>query len=145
MDMTRHARHALLAGAAAAALVPVALASAQDGPPTPTASAAATKTVTMQGVAFSPKTVRISKGGKVRFRWADNGIVHNVTPVGSKRFKLVVNGRSRATASNRTKGTVTTAAITKAGTYTYICTIHAQSEPDGSFAPGSMVGRIIVK
>lgn len=132
--MTRHARLATLAALAAVALLPAAA-----------ATSATTKTVRMSGVEFSPKTVKISKGSKVKFSWQDNGIVHNVTPVGSRSFKFTVKGRTRSTSGNRTAGSVTTLAFKKAGTYRYICTIHATPDADGSFPEGSMVGKIVVR
>ncbi len=142
--MNRHARFAALVGAAAVALVPAALATTAESAPTATASAT-TKTVRLAGVAFSPKTTRISKGSKVKFNWQDNGVVHNVTPVGSRSFKFTVKGRTRNGTGDRSKGTITTLVFKRAGTYKYICTIHATADEDGRFADGQMVGKIIVK
>lgn len=142
--MNRPARFAALAGTAAVALVSAGLATTAESAPTATASAS-TKTVRLAGVAFSPKTTRISKGSKVRFNWQDNGIVHNVTPVGSRSFKFTVKGRTRSGTGDRTSGTITTLAFKKAGTYRYICTIHATADPDGTFSDGQMIGKIVVK
>jgi len=126
-----------------AMLAPAALAaSASAGAAT---HAAAGRTVALRNVAFSPSTTRIQRGQTVRFTWQDSGITHNVTPVGSRRFKLVAGGRAVSRASDRKKGTVSTAKFTRAGTYRYVCTIHATPDDDGSFPAGSMVGRIIVK
>lgn len=142
--MNRPVRLAALAGVAAASLASAGLATTAESAPTASA-AASTKTVFLRGVAFSPKTTRISKGSKVKFNWQDNGIVHNVTPVGSKTFKIVVNGKRRSSVGDRTKGAFTTVAFTKAGTYNYICTIHATPDENGKFASGQMVGKIVVK
>ncbi len=73
---------------------------------------------------FAPKSVTISKGGKVTFSFAD-GARHNVTPSGSKSFKRI---------PDRSSGSVTRQ-FTKAGTYSYYCTIHGRS----------MSGKIVVK
>lgn len=113
-------------------VVAVAAALVAAGP----ASSASTKTVRLSGVEFSPKTLRISKNTKVRFAFQDNGIVHNVTPVGSKKFRFSVKGKTRSTSGNRASGAVTTLAFKKSGTYRYVCTIHQT---------GGMTGRIVVK
>lgn len=85
--------------------------------------AAAGRTVTLKNIAFSPKSLSISKGTTVTFAFRDGTTAHNVTSVGSKRFKTI---------STRSSGTQKRT-FTTAGTYRYECTLH----------PG-MTGRIIV-
>jgi plastocyanin len=85
--------------------------------------AASGKTVTLKNIAFSPKSLSISKGTTVTFAFRDGGTTHNVTSVGSKKFKTI---------SNRSSGSQKRT-FTSAGTYRYECTLH----------PG-MTGRITV-
>ncbi len=87
-------------------------------------AAAATKTVTLKDIAFSPKSLTVSKGSTVTFAFRDGDTVHNVTSVGSKRLRTISN-RSSGSKSRK---------FTKAGTYRYACTLH----------PG-MTGRIVVR
>jgi plastocyanin len=85
---------------------------------------AATKTITLKDIAFSPKSLKISKGSTVTFAFRDGDTTHNVTSVGSKRFKTI---------SNRSSGSKSRT-FAKAGTYRFQCTLH----------PG-MTGRIVVR
>ena len=88
------------------------------------AHAAATRTVTIKDIAFSPKSLTISKGSKVRFAFRDEDTTHNVVSTTAKRFTSI---------GNRTTGSPTRT-FTRAGTYRYECTLH----------PG-MTGRISVR
>ena len=57
----------------------------------------------------------IKKGDTVASRWTQGGVNHNVTP-------------AKGGAGSRTtdkKGYTFTKTFTKAGTYTYVCTIHS--------------------
>ena len=85
--------------------------------------AASTRTVTLKNIAFSPKSLSISKGTSVAFAFRDGSTVHNVTSTGAKRFRSI---------SNRSSGTQKRM-FNAAGTYRYACTLH----------PG-MSGRITV-
>ena len=87
------------------------------------ASGAASRTVTLKNIAFSPKSLSVSKGSKVTFAFRDDGTTHNVKSSGSKRFKSI---------GNRSAGSVART-FSRAGTYRYSCTLH----------PG-MSGRIVV-
>jgi plastocyanin len=73
------------------------------------ADAATTKTVSLKGVQFSPRSVTINKGDRVRFKWA--GGTHNL------------NGPS-ANVAPKSSGSKTIK-FTRKGTYRYMCTIHA--------------------
>lgn len=86
--------------------------------------AAGGKTVTLRDIAFSPKTLSVSKGATVTFAFRDDSTVHNVVSVGRKKFKAI---SSRSSGSQRRT-------FTSTGTYRYQCTLH----------PG-MTGRIIVR
>jgi plastocyanin len=88
------------------------------------ASQAAGKTVTLRNIAFSPKSLSVSRGTTVTFRWSDERTAHNVMSKGTKRFRSIA---TRETGSQSRK-------FTKAGTYRYVCTLH----------PG-MAGRITVR
>lgn len=79
------------------------------------AHAASTKTVSVSNNAFSPATVSIKKGDSVTWRWTQGGVGHNVTPA--------KGGAGSKTTSK--KGYTFTKKFTKAGTYTYVCTIHS--------------------
>jgi plastocyanin len=86
--------------------------------------AAGGKTVTLRNIAFSPKSLTVSKGATVTFAFRDDTTVHNVVSVGRKKFKSI---------SNRSSGSQKRT-FTSAGTYRYQCTLH----------PG-MTGRITVR
>jgi plastocyanin len=88
------------------------------------ASAATVKTVTVKDIAFSPRSLSISKGSTVRFAFRDGTTTHNVTSIASRRFKAI--GNRSAGSQSRT--------FNRAGTYRYECTLH----------PG-MTGRIRVR
>jgi plastocyanin len=107
---------AVLAGAAA--LVPLGLVLA--GP----ADGAATKRVRIVGIDFSPHSLTVSRGTTVRWTFEDSNTPHNVTSRGKRRFP-----------SSHTKTSGSYAyRFTKAGTYTYVCTIHF-----------NMKGRVVVR
>jgi plastocyanin len=89
-----------------------------------TSGAAGTRTVTLKNIAFSPKSLSISKGTTVAFAFRDGSTIHNVTSTGGKRFRSI---------SNRSSGTQKRM-FNAAGTYRYACTLH----------PG-MSGRITVR
>jgi plastocyanin len=91
---------AVVVTAAAAAVVP--------------AQAASTKTVAVKNNAFAPGSVSIKKGDTVAWRWTQGGVGHNVTPA--------KGGAGSRTTSK--KGYTYTKKFTKAGTFTYVCTIH---------------------
>lgn len=88
------------------------------------ASQASGRTVTLRDIAFAPKSLTISRGTTVTFRWRDEATAHNVVSTGAKRFSPI---GIRETGSRSRK-------FTKAGTYRYVCTLH----------PG-MSGRITVR
>lgn len=85
---------------------------------------AATRTVTLKNIAFSPKSLTVSKGSTVTFAFRDVDTEHNVTSTGSMRFKRI---------GSRSSGSVART-FSHAGTYRYACTLH----------PG-MSGRIVVR
>lgn len=87
-------------------------------------SGAAGRTVTLKSIAFSPKSVSISKGSSVTFAFRDGSTTHNVVSTGSRRFKTI---------GGRTSGSVKRV-FSRAGVYRYECTLH----------PG-MTGRITVR
>ncbi len=83
-----------------------------------------TKTVHIVDIDFSPHSLTVSRGTTVRWTFEDPYTPHNVTSRGAKRFR-----------SSPTKQSGTYAVrFTKAGTYTYVCTIHF-----------NMKGRVVVR
>jgi plastocyanin len=104
-----------------ATLAALALAAAPFG--ADVATAAATKTVTLRNIAFSPKSLTVSRGTKVTFAFRDGTTLHNVTSTGRTRFQTI--GDRSSGSQSRT--------FRRAGTYRYECTLH----------PG-MTGRIVV-
>lgn len=78
------------------------------------AQATTGKSVVIRNIAFSPAKLAVSRGATVTFRFQDGDTNHNVTSVGTKRFK-----------SSPTKGSGTyRVRFTRAGTYRYVCTLH---------------------
>jgi len=88
------------------------------------AGAARTKRVTVEDIDFSPQTVKIRRGDRVRWTWKDAPTPHNVRSRGSRRFKG---------SGTKTEGTHTVR-FRRRGTYRYVCTIHLNME-----------GRVIVR
>ena len=84
-------------------------------------AAAGGATVKVSDYKFTAKTVHIKKGATVTWKWAGSD-PHNVTGHGFK-------SKTQSTGTFRHR-------FTKAGTYKYVCTIHAKS-----FA---MHGKIVV-
>ena len=66
---------------------------------------AATRTVALKNIAFSPKSLKVSRGTKVTFAFRDGSTIHNVTSIGKTRF---------ASIANKSSGSVTRA-FTRAG------------------------------
>ena len=87
------------------------------------ASAARSHSVILKHIRFTPSTVAISRGQSVTFRFDDGSTPHNVTSVGRLRFR---------SSSTKSSGSYTVR-FTRAGTYSYVCTIH----------PG-MAGKVVV-
>jgi len=77
--------------------------------------AATTKRVVIKDIDFTPATVTISRGSKVTWLWRDDNVPHNVASRGTKRFR---------SAGTKNTGSYTVT-FKKAGTYRYVCTIHA--------------------
>ena len=88
------------------------------------AGAGSTKVVKLQDVDISPSTVRVAKGGTVEWRFLDARAAHNVTSRGRPRFR---------SSSTKRSGTHRVT-FRKAGTYRYVCTIHA-----------NMRGKVVVR
>ena len=105
MTTTRRALAATSMATAAAVFATAAF----GGAPAP---AAATKTVVLKDISFTPATVRIHRGSRVRWVWRDGVSPHNVT------FR-----RGHRHSSTKQRGTYTRR-FTKAGVYRYHCTLH---------------------
>ena len=74
---------------------------------------AATKRVRVDDNVFAPKSLTVSKGTKLSFRWVGDA-PHNVVRTGGPRFKAI---------STRRSGTVSRR-LRRKGTYRLTCTIH---------------------
>jgi plastocyanin len=77
---------------------------------------ASTKSVSVRDSVFSPRSVSVSRGGKVVWRWRGE-LDHNV------RFRKVPSGASRRGSATQTSGRFART-FKKRGTYRYVCTIH---------------------
>ena len=101
-------------------LAGAALAAALAGPLAPPA-----RTVELRDISFSPSVLRIRTGQRVTWRWDDGPYVpHDVRSSGTPRFA----------GSPAKKAGTHTVRFTRAGTYRYVCTIHA-----------GMTGRVVVR
>jgi plastocyanin len=78
------------------------------------ASGAGTKTVSIKDNLFSPRSITVSKGTTVRWVWRGKA-PHNVH---------VTRGPAKFTSPVKLKGSYSRK-LTKKGTYTIVCTIHA--------------------
>jgi plastocyanin len=75
---------------------------------------AGTKTVTVKDNVFAPTTVTVRRGTTVKWVWKGKA-PHNVK---------VTKGPAKFASSTKTKGSYSRR-LTKKGTYTIVCTIHA--------------------
>ena len=66
-------------------------------------------------IQVSPSSVSIKKGDKVTWKWTQGGVPHNVTPARG--------GAGSATSSK--KGFTYTKSFPKAGSFSYVCTLHS--------------------
>lgn len=101
MSSITAAKRALVAVGVTALLAPAGYIAAAD--------AASTKTIKLKGVTFSPKSITVKKGDKVKFVWA--GGTHNLRGPAAKV----------AAKSSGSK----TVKFTRKGTYRYVCDLHA--------------------
>jgi plastocyanin len=85
---------------------------------------ASTKRVSIKDNFFSPRSVTVSRGGKVVWRWRGE-VDHNV------RFRKVPSGASKGGSSTKSTGTFART-FKKRGTYRYVCTIHQSLGMKGS-------------
>ncbi len=88
------------------------------------ASQAGNRNVVADNLVFTPKNVTIRAGSSVTFKFVEPATAHDVTSIGSKRFRTI---------SARTTGSVKRV-FRRGGVYRYECTLH----------PG-MEGRITVR
>lgn len=103
----------------AAAALPLSAALASD--PATAAGKSKTYKTKVADDYYSPSTLKIHKGDKVKYKWQDdNGNPHNVTldkgPSGVKKKDF--------TSATGTIGIKFAPKFTKTGTYDFICTIH---------------------
>lgn len=94
------------------------------GSPGP-ASAGSGRTVVLRDIEFKPGVVHVKAGGRVTWRFQDQYVPHNVTSRGKQRFK---------SSGSRPEGATYSVRFRKAGTFKYVCTIHA-----------NMQGRVVVR
>jgi plastocyanin len=79
---------------------------------------AATKTVALKDTFFAPKSMTISRGTTLKFRWVGQ-LPHNVT---------VRRGPQRFHTANFQHGHTFSHRFTKSGAYLIVCTIHPGME-----------------
>lgn len=89
----------------------------------PTTVGATTKTVRVGDNFFSPRSITISKGTTVRWRW-----------VGERRHSVVATRGATFRSTTKTSGTYSRT-FRRRGTVRYICTVH----------PASMRGTVSVR
>jgi plastocyanin len=89
----------------------------------PTTVGAATRTVRVGDNFFSPRSITISKGSTVKWRWVGS-VRHNVVATRGARFRSGTKSSGTYSHTFRSRGTVR-----------YVCTIH----------PSSMRGKIVVQ
>ncbi|HEX8105642.1 MAG TPA: cupredoxin domain-containing protein [Solirubrobacteraceae bacterium] len=77
-------------------------------------AAARTARVVIEDIDFTPGTVRIHRGDRVRWVWRDGITPHDVTSRGRHRFR---SSRTKSSGSHRVR-------FRHRGTYRYVCTIH---------------------
>jgi plastocyanin len=88
------------------------------------AIASDTARVSVKDTLFSPRSVTVSRGGKVAWRWKGD-LEHNV------RFRKVPSGASKRGSSTQSSGRFART-FKKRGTYRYVCTIHEDFGMKGS-------------
>lgn len=74
------------------------------------AGAAKSRTVVLHNLSFTPRTVAVSRGGTVTWLWHDGSTAHNVT---GAHFHSRTQSRGSFSVH-----------FTRAGSYSYHCTIH---------------------
>ena len=89
---------------------------------------ASTKSVSVRDSAFSPRSVTVSRGGKVVWRWRGE-LDHNV------RFRKVPSGASKRGSPTQTTGRFART-FKQRGTYRYVCTIHQDQGMKGTVHVG---------
>ncbi len=112
----------LVIGALAVATLAMTPAGAQtEPPPAPTAPTAppvpVTKKVAVKDNSFKPKSLRVTVGDKVTWKW-EGFAIHDVT---------VTKGPQKFESKKQSSGTFTRT-IKKPGSYTIVCTIHPGME-----------------
>jgi plastocyanin len=114
----------LIAAVTAAVAVASAASPASGGPDARSSQASDSERVSVRDDRFSPSSVRVSRGGKVTWRWrGDNP--HNV------RFRKVPTGASKRGSDTQTSGRFART-FRKSGRYRYVCTIHEDLGMKGS-------------
>ncbi|MGH2941309.1 MAG: cupredoxin domain-containing protein [Solirubrobacteraceae bacterium] len=89
-------------------------------------TAAGTRTITVKDDVFSPKRATVSKNTLVTFRWAADSGPHDVVSRGKRRFR---SSSIQSSGAHRVR-------FKRAGTYSYVCTLHEDK---------GMTGRIVVR
>jgi plastocyanin len=94
-----------------------------------TAQNAKAKRVSLKDDFFSPRTVRVARGGKVTWVWRGEND-HNV------RFRKVPAGAKRPRGSSTQSSGRFSRTFSKRGTYRYVCTIHEDFGMKGKVVAG---------
>jgi plastocyanin len=124
MAMKQLLRPRFLIPLVAGLVVAVAASPASGGPDARSTKASDSERVSVRDDRFSPRSVTVSRGGKVTWRWrGDNP--HNV------RFRKVPSGASRRGSDTQTSGRFART-FKKSGRYRYVCTIHEDIGMRGS-------------
>ncbi len=103
------------------------LAGCSDSEPTENEDPGGGSTVAVTNNAFSPATIAVALNGTVTWQWNSGGVEHNVT------FNDATNS------GNLTSGSFPRT-FQAAGTYPYVCTIHAGQGMTGVVNVGASTG-----
>lgn len=108
----------------AAAVAALAVGVMAMGAPGSLARATKPKIVKVCGYYFTPVTVRVHKGGKVRWKWANCGTPDNHDVVLKKGPKGVQKSKFRSQIAAAPSSYTFTKRFKKTGRYNFMCSLH---------------------
>jgi plastocyanin len=106
------------------ALAAVAVGTVAVAPSGTLARATKPKVVKVCGYYFTPVTVKVRKGGKVKWKWASCGTPNNHDVALTKGPKGVRKSKFRSQTAPAPSSFTFTKRFKKAGRYNFVCTLH---------------------